>query len=315
MNILIYHHSDSDGYLAASVASLFLTQGGYAQWDNPDSRKVDGHHLLKFRVGDYGGNHDEEAMDWADTIYVLDYCLPPKYMDKYFNKIRWIDHHQSSIDQMKVIETSHAKPIAGLREIGKSGCLLTWEWFYPGVKPPLVVQLVNDRDIWAWEFGDDTAAFSEASRLFMRDCTSWQQLLKSDDLTITKLNQGKGFLEYIRFIVDNYNDALSWEGYFEGHPAVFLNGSSLLSGEIHKRIRDDHPNVMFALLFTAKGDQVRVSLYRNDKYKTFYVNKIAEKYGGGGHPGAAGFHTDSGELSKILKESTHAPSGYKRESN
>lgn len=300
MRILIYHHCDNDGFLAASIASAHL---------GSDYNEV------KFRVGNYSEKHDEQALDWAEKVYVLDYSLPIPLMDKYFDKIVWIDHHLTAIDNMLKIEKAKNKTFDGLRTLGKSGALLTWMFFKgEGLKIPLVVKLVNDRDVWRWVYGEDTAAFHEASRMFMKDYTTWQKLLKCDILTEEFVSKGHNYLHFIRHVVDTYNESLAWEGMFEELPIVFLNGSSIISGELHKRLRERYPNAVAAMVFSVIQEEVRVGLYRNDDNprKNFSLGKIATKYGGGGHDGAAGFHTDLEELNKIIKESNSA-SGYKRD--
>ena len=156
MKYLIYHHNDNDGYLAAAIAKAYLTR------ENPSYKDIE------FRVGSYDGNEDEDAVAWADEVFVLDYRLPPALMEKYYDKITWIDHHKTAIEQMETIMKNRPRPLKGRWEIGKSGCMLTWEFLFGTEKTvPLAVELVNDRDVWNWKLGEDTAAFHEASRMFM----------------------------------------------------------------------------------------------------------------------------------------------------
>lgn len=302
MKVLIYHHYDQDGYLSGAIMRQHFTinnAGG----------------AIQLRVGNYDDSHDEEVLEWADRVYVLDYSLPIGLMDKYFDKIIWIDHHKTAMDNMLKIEENRNKKFAGIREIGKSGCLLTWEYLYPKSPPPKVVELVNDRDIWAWKYGEDTAAFHEASRLFLKNYEVWEDLLLSDQMAQIKLSYGHQLLSYVREIVDIYNESYAWEGMFEGHPVVFLNGSSVISGELHKRLREKFPQSFFAVVFMVKYDKVTVGLYRADSVKHVSLGKLATKYGGGGHDGAAGFSTDHDEWAKIIKESINAPGGYRRATN
>jgi oligoribonuclease NrnB/cAMP/cGMP phosphodiesterase (DHH superfamily) len=295
--ILIYHHNDNDGYLAASIADLYLRAR---------------HSAVAFRVGNYDGVHDEAALKVADTIYVLDYTLPIGLMDKYFDKIYWIDHHKTAIENMKKIE-AHRGPFAGIREIGVSGALLTWRFFFgaPTLKVPTVVELVNDRDVWKWEFGETTAVFHEASRMFMKDYERWQQLLENDAETSACLTKARPMLAYMREIINEYISSYAWEGMFEGHRVVFLNGTGAISGELHKMVREQHPDALFAVVFMVKQDKVTAGLYRRDGVKYPSLGTIAARYGGGGHDGAAGFFTDHDEWSKIIKESSYE-SGYRR---
>jgi hypothetical protein len=36
-------------------------------------------------------------------------------------------------------------------DMEKSGCLLTWEWFFKNRQPPQALLAVNDRDLWKFE--------------------------------------------------------------------------------------------------------------------------------------------------------------------
>jgi uncharacterized protein len=297
MKILIYHHCDNDGYLAAAIADKALV-------------KLYSEGIIAYRVGKYDGVHDEEALKWADIVYVLDYTLPAALMDHYFDKIIWIDHHKTAIESMEKIE-QHRGKFKGVREIGRSGALLTWFHFYGSKEVPLVLALVDDRDVWKWAFGEDTAAFHEASRMFMKDYNKWQVLLNDDVYTTGYVAKAKDMLDYIRHVIDEYNSSYSWEGMFEGHRVVFLNGTGSLSGELHKRLREDHPDAEFAVVFMVRHDKVTVGMYRQDNISKLSLGKIAINYGGGGHDGAAGFYTDHDEWMKVIKESKYAP-GYRR---
>jgi uncharacterized protein len=299
--ILIYHHNDNDGYLSAAIADLSLKDRRYAE--------------VQFRVGNYDGVEDEEAVKWADTVYILDYRLPIGMMDGYFDKIIWIDHHKTAMEELSKIESSRGKPFMGIREVGKAGCLLCWEYFFGNTgQIPEVLKFVNDRDVWNWEYGEDTAVFHEATRMFMKDYKRWQDLLQDDTYTKGYLAKARPMLDYIRHVIDEYNSSYSWEGMFEGHRVVFLNGTGTLSGELHKRLREDHPDTLFAVVFMVREDKITVGMYRRDGVNYPSLGKIATRWGGGGHDGAAGFFTDHEEWIKVIKESRYG-SGYRRQND
>ena len=275
--ILIYHHYDQDGYLSAAIVTHF--------WQDKDKE-------LRYIVGNYKEVLDEAQLEWADHIYILDYSLPTEVMAKYPNNIIWLDHHESAINK------SNYLCLKGKREVGKSGCLLTWDYLYKE-SPPFVVHLVNDRDVWEWKLGDRSAAFHEASMSFVTDYSKWEKLLTSYSLTSEEVKRGMVILDHTRKMVDNYNRTNSWLGTFEGYPVVFLNGSSMISGEMHKRLREHNPTTEFAVLFTITKDKVGVGLYRKDG-SNINMGDLARKYGGGGHAGAAGFFVPLSDLPIIL---------------
>jgi hypothetical protein len=147
--------------------------------------------------------------------------------------------------------------------------------------------------------------------MFMKDYKRWKDLLTDDFYTAGYLVTGREVLDFIRHIVDEYNSSYAWEGMFESHRVVFLNGTGSLSGELHKRLREAHPDALFAVVFMVRKDKVTVGMYRRDGVNYPSLGQIALRYGGGGHDGAAGFFTDHEEWIKIIKESNYAP-GYRR---
>jgi uncharacterized protein len=276
--VLIYHHYDQDGYLSAAiVASHFKGQ---------DVK-------LKYAVGNYKEVLPVEEMRWADIIYLLDYSLSREATEDFLEKLVWIDHHQSSMKQLAYLNPP------GVREIGKSGCLLTWEYLHGVETVPRVVELVNDRDVWNWQLGEDTAAFHEATLSFLKDYDKWIELLGSNFLTYREVLRGYVILDHARMLVDGYNNDFSWSGKFEGYPVMFVNGSSQISGELHKRLREQNPDAEFAFLFTVIKDKVMVGLYRKDG-STVDMSVIAKAYGGGGHAASAGFYFPLGSLEMLL---------------
>jgi len=63
----------------------------------------------EFVVGSYSETHPISKMDAAAKIYLLDYSLPIDLIDKYFNKLVWIDHHVSAIEKTKQIQKRSLK--------------------------------------------------------------------------------------------------------------------------------------------------------------------------------------------------------------
>jgi oligoribonuclease NrnB/cAMP/cGMP phosphodiesterase (DHH superfamily) len=70
---------------------------------------------------------------------------------------------------------------------------------------------------------------------------------------------------------------------FEGYNVLSANCPILRSEIGHTLVDKKGP---FSIIWREKGGQVVVSLRANGKVN---VAKIAEKYGGGGHPSASGF--------------------------
>ena len=68
----------------------------------------------------------------------------------------FIDHHITIRDDVAKIkkELNKEKNINIIYNEKKSGCLLTWEFFYPRVKRPLMIKYINDNDTGIWKYKD-----------------------------------------------------------------------------------------------------------------------------------------------------------------
>ena len=283
--IVVYHHDDNDGYVAAAITLAAL--------GNADVTRL---------TGNYSETINTELLDRAAQIYLLDYRFPVDLMDRYFDKLIWIDHHVTAIESVQPILAQRGRDFEGIQVIGTSGCLLTWRYFHPTKKTPLVIQLVNDRDVWNWDLGEDTAAFHEVSRAFVADPAVWNVLIANDRETNRKVREGHKLLGFVRSVLMPLIEEKAWVQTFEGHQAAFLNLPTSISGETHRLLKKHYEGrgIDFVVLFTQRADKVQVGMYRAETKPHLDLSKIAKRYGGGGHSGAAGFTVSLNEWARLL---------------
>ena len=141
MKKICYHHNDADGRMAAAIVKSC----------HPD---------CKFVEVKYGDDWNTEDVINA-MVFVVDFSFPyMEDLDKACELLCWIDHHETAMKDNPDFWLSDN--IDGLREIGKCGALLAWEWFCPHKYAPKSVLLVNDYDIWAHKMGEETHWLAEA---------------------------------------------------------------------------------------------------------------------------------------------------------
>ena len=59
------------------------------------------------------------------------------------NKLLILDHHKTAeIDLLDIPNNNK------IFDMNRSGAMLAWDFFHPGVKPPLLVEYIQDRDNW-----------------------------------------------------------------------------------------------------------------------------------------------------------------------
>ncbi len=271
MSKICFYHNDFDGECSAAI---FL-------------RKIAG---ICSPIN-YNKEFPFEIIHEEDEVWIVDYSLKKDEWEKLLKitkNVIWIDHHKSAIEKEEEYGLSNLK---GIRDISKSGCALTWEFCYIDIDSPDVVKLVEDYDIWKFKFGNKTKNFHQALfSIINTDPKSdfWEETLKSDDDDVTeyidslcllgeKINtknaiSNKGFL-----------NSWSFETIFEGRKCIAVN--KIAGAILFDSIKENYD---FFISFMFNGNNYSVSLYQG-KDKETDLSKIAIKYGGGGHFGAAGF--------------------------
>lgn len=320
MSATIYFHADClDGFGAA-----------WAAW----RRFGD---AARYRPLHHGDDWREE--DVADQdVYILDFAFPPTSLEAIARQARsttqldhhatarspWVEHLQNLGDDGEI----HVNEALGLRvvfNLDQSGATLAWRHFHPDQPIPLLLRHVEDIDLWRFAL-PDTRPFCRALHLEPFAFEHWNQL--ADHLHTPASPAYPGFLQRGQAIEDFLQAeikrlALSPNvipAQLRGNPidplqALRHGQSTICDGETHW-LRVDalaiNANALFAselghqLALRAGGIAliwhlapqgiVRASLR---SLPGIDAGLIASHYGGGGHPGAAGFRMP---VENFLKE-------------
>ena len=267
--MLCLHHDDADGLCAGAIVRRRFGDA------------VELHEI------DYGRPIPWDKIEAAETVIITDFSLPKDDMLKIYEakgeNFIWIDHHISAIEEMSDFES-----IAGLRALDRAACVLTWQYFLPESSVPAAVLFIGDRDIWQFDY-PQTRVFSEglsAEDTAVNNNALWDALLSNDQELLQRLiEKGEILLDarlkQIAYHVDTYGFALDFDGY--NTLAVNLPGN----GDIGHYICSLGYDVAYVYRDNFQDGQVftNVTLYS----ETVDVSKLAMRYGGGGHKGAAGF--------------------------
>ena len=281
MRVTIIHHNDTDGWCAAAIAKMFLEAQGKE---------------IKFIEMDYDRHNPyilSEYLVTSKEIYILDYSFSTEFMDELchglgYENIIWIDHHKTAIEKLKNFST-----LKGIRDVTKSACLLTWEFFSPTPKQvPYPVRLIADRDIWKYDFGDDSRGFFEWG--LFQDLTPqsplWSKLLSySIDQTEPLINEGLNFrkirLHHCKKQIEKLGYEIDIEIEGKVYKALKMNSTAWESiSDIGNMILTDF-GYEVALMYYETGE-ARIYQLRS---KTVDVSAYARLHGGGGHKNSAGF--------------------------
>lgn len=266
--ILVYHHNDLDGICAAAIVRKEYIQ------------------KIKFVPVQYGKDMwDPEDVKEASAVYVVDFTFPDMEVlaEAAGNKLVWIDHHRTAMEQHAVLWDS--LEVDGNRSLDLSGCELTWNYLRDATEMPHAVQYIGDRDMWEFELRN-TKAFCAAAHAIIEspDDSVWFRLLEKYDAEVVTefIKIGETLLKaQERRVQTLYNSGIDCEMF--GYRCRVINATSDIS-EVGEYVYQ-HPKYELAVMWFVAAGKIIVSL-RSDSVD---CAEIAQKYGGGGHKGAAGF--------------------------
>lgn len=302
----IFHHNDMDGHSSGALIGIGLNELGVIREN------------IYFYEIDYGMPFDDSNIDYNnDTVYLVDFFIQPdqkmwELKNKLENRFIWIDHHRTSLKFIK-----EGFPLKGIIEDGpKAACELVWEWFWPKREKPAALKMISQYDVWNKE-GD----FSWVDCLYLKygletldtlpknALDFWSSLMFcSKKIKEEKLN---ALLEKGKLLKD-FNDKKekanteqnAYEGIFDGKNAIILNSPQKGSNQFEVAYDTSKYDIMVTYRNT-QGKYWKIGLYSTNP--DINCGDIARRIGhegplksGGGHPGAAGFQTDTAHMMKIM---------------
>ncbi len=263
--VVCYHKGCLDGF-----------GGAYAAWKALGSS------------ADYVGLDHQEAVPPAlknKTIYFIDFCYPVPVMKKVVGtnkKVIVLDHHKSQEEAIYLASDFRF-------ELDHSGSVIAWKYFHSGKKVPYLLQVIEDNDLFLFrnsetkrliallQYCDQTfSCFDQLARLLQTKKGRAEMLhdgkilQQAEDTTVARL------VERGEKVV------------FEGFKVYAMNTSLFYSQSANALSR--LKKVPFGISWFYREGKIHVSLRRSKAGVD--VSVLAKKYGGGGHPGAAGFSFD-----------------------
>ncbi len=281
MFIVCLHHNDQDGRCAAAIV-----------------RRALGRNVRMYEIN-YGEEIPWEAIQKADQVVIVDFSLPLDDMLQIqkMTELIWVDHHVSSLEALSSLEN-----VAGERNLEDAACVLVWRTFFPHEQIPRAVDFIGDRDVWRFAYAE-TAEFCEG--LFEEETQPtndllWDPLLNGEsDFAAKLIERGRILLASRLRGIEHSIRTRAFTVEFEGFNTLAINTRG--NGDIGEYIRNQGYAIAYCYHDAVQSGRLItfVTLYSAGAD----VSKIAEKFGGGGHPGAAGF--------SFLRGSTPFPPGAK----
>ena len=263
---VIYHASCPDGFGAAWAAHRVL--GERAQY-------------LPMNHGDPIPQVDDDA-----RVYILDFSFDRGRMVELQSKhgqdnVILLDHHITAQQELSELPNCHF-------DLSKSGAVLSWEHFHAGSAVPTLLLYVQDKDLWTWELPDSRAISAYLSSR-EADFDTWDNISRDFETAegcLRAVEAGKSILRSKQQAVREIAQLAHFVQVGE-HTVPVVN-SPIMQSEIGEYLVNAHPESPFAAIYFDVSPTVRKWSLRS-RGNGFDVSRLAQQFGGGGHPAAAGF--------------------------
>jgi hypothetical protein len=221
------------------------------------------------------------------TLYFIDFVYSVEIMKKFMSqnvRVTAIDHHVSGERATKVT-------VEPLYAVKHSGAVLAWNYFHRKKPIPRMLRHIEDDDIWRYAL-PHTAEVHLLLSVQPFAFPAWDRFAR-------KLQTSRGRKEIIRDgslllafrtgIVNRLAQNAELVR-FHGRKVYALNAGPFFTDQVAHFLYEKLPPM--AIVWNHSHGSIKVSLRSNGAVD---VSKIAEKYGGGGHRGAAGFVVPAGK--------------------
>lgn len=241
----------------------------------------------------------EDKFPWkdirkTDIVVMVDFAIQPNKEMKKLNEMTnliWIDHHKTAIDTVNKITK-----INGIQNTNFAGCELTWKYFYKNIRMPKWVNYLGRYDIYDQsdmkKWNTEILPFQFGMKSYItnptkKDCVFYTYLQSTPDIEVYEyiIRVGKRIRQYQINIDESYMGGLAYPVKFEEFNCIAANYHG--NSQSFQSVWDETKYDIMIMYIQTKNKGYTISLYSTKK--DIDCGKIAKKYKGGGHSGAAGF--------------------------
>lgn len=177
-------------------------------------------------------------------------------------------------------------PVLAWFDMEQSGAMMAWKFARPQKSAPLFIELIQDRDLWRFTFGEATKRFSASLRTYDQEFNLWDKLAEPESTRLL-ISDGNGILRahnanIKKFMEDAYMDTIG------GHLVPVVNVPYHYASDMAHALLTRFPGSAFTACWFRRGDGMIQFSLRSEDHR-LDVSKIAQAFGGGGHRNAAGY--------------------------
>lgn len=286
-DIVIYHDPCLDGFTAAWAVHKRWPEAEYVGRNYGQAApEILGKHVLIVDFS-YKRTEIEELARGAASIVVLDHHKTAQAeLEPFTAKDGQRDISPGEIPSILGNLAAIGKPpVIANFDMQRSGARMAWD-FAHGDLVPMLVQLVEDRDLWRFDMGDVTRNFHLRLSIERKTFDAWSEIdaqMRED--TVLPVQDGAAMRQYRDWLVEQICERAEVRP-IVGHSVPVVDCPYELASDVGDRLCQIYSLSPFAAMRTHSTEGTSYSLRSRNG---FDVSDIAKHFGGGGHAAAAGF--------------------------
>ena len=290
---VLYHRKCPDGFSAAFIVWLYYHI-------NPSLKSVGD----KIKYLAYQPNNYKFPSKLANkNVLMVDINYPKQIIDKLRTKVKnllIIDHHKTYFQE-------HQGQFYMIQDMNYAASYLTWKVFFPSQIEPKFIKYIQDHDLFIHRFNNsipfNLTLMMKYKLNSSKDFPSWKKMLQNKEIE-KMVENGKKYQEYQQHLLDKNSIRIhkqKWGQYNIGVVNFEVIG---LTSEFGNYLCDINPNLDFTVLWSYHYNDKNNRVSLRSRKSNIDLSIIANKFGGGGHQGAASF-TWKGNMKELFRLSPH----------
>lgn len=281
--LVIYHSKCHDGFTAAWVF----------------------HHLFGQNVEFFAAAYNKPVPDIAkgrSVVYLVDFSYKLDGMLQLIadnDKVVLLDHHATPLENLASLFENPPANFENRCDLNRSGATLAWDYLFPHMDRPHLLNHVEDRDLWRFKL-DQTRNFHQYLQSVEMTFESWDAIMLAPFADSVKFfAQGEALLRKYNKDIADLASRPRFRSLFGYDNIPVVNCPGFYASDVGDKLYTDNPQAPFSMTFSLGSELVHFSL-RSRGDTGIDVSKLAKIMGGGGHEHAAGFTLPYGELAAKL---------------
>jgi len=262
--VVLYHGSCPDGF-----------GGAYAAWKKFGDKAT--------YIAQSDRHVPPPEIDGAE-VYLIDFSFNTKEIMEDIQaraaRLVVLEHHESAEESIRAMKEY-------VYDTNRSGAGIAWDYFFPDTPRPFLINIIEDQDLYRHALPETlpVQAYLEVHPFTFEFWDETAYALDHDEQREALLTKARTYAEYFELLVE-VSIRKARPVLFEGYTVMFATSHPFksLTSRIGRELATQHPPL--ALVVRAHPEGYGVAIRGNG---TVDVSKIAEKFGGGGHPSSSGF--------------------------